>query len=201
MTTLYFLAVPVLVACSRSPFTPLCERDNVICDPPVPSVVGPATDGLSLLDNLVLALRTRDIELYRDLIAPRFVFVEEATATRFTGRQREVELVKRVFDNYFHIAVQLGETFNRLSPEETAGQGCQSSCGTIQMSLFRSDETVDTVVLVNDETCLTLCPQSLGDLWHLTKWQVLRSVPTEPGEDEMIESWAAVKLGPKAQRR
>ena len=197
MTTLYFLAVLVLVACNRSPVTPFCERDDVICEPFEPMVVPPAIDGLSWLDNLIAALRTRDIELYGDLVAPDFVFVDEATATRFTGHQREIALVKQVFDNYDDIDVELGETFNRLSPEETAGQGCQSSCGIIQMSLFRSDETVDTVVLVNDETCLTLCPQSGGDLWHLTKWQVLRSVPTELGEDEVIESWATVKLGPK----
>ncbi|MCY4606351.1 MAG: nuclear transport factor 2 family protein [Gemmatimonadetes bacterium] len=164
----------------------------MICEPIDSNLApGPAIDGLSLYDNLLWALRTKDIALYGDLIAPDFVFVDEATATRLTGRQREVEFVKRVFDNSFYIEVQLDETFGRLSPDEAAGQGCQSACGIIQMSLMlRSDETV---VLVNDETCLTLCPQRQGDLWHLTRWQVLRSVPTQPGEDEVMESWAAVK--------
>ena len=161
----------------------------MICEPFVPSLPGLAIDGLSWLDNLLWALRTRDIALYRDLIAPDFVFVDEATATRFTGRQRETELVKRIFDTYVHIEVRLDETFGRLSPEEAA-PGCQSSCGIIQMSLLCSDEMV---VSVNDETCLTLCPQSQGDLWHLTRWQVLPSVPAEPGKDEVMESWAGVK--------
>lgn len=192
MTTLYFLAVLVLVACESKPFIPLCERDNVIRGEPDPEPVGPPIDGLALLDYLVAALRTKNIVMYEELIAPDFVFVDETIPTRLINGQREVELVRRVFDHYAHIEVQLevqrDDTLGQLSPEGK-GRGCQSFCGRISMSLFPANETA---ISINEEICLTSCPQS-QDLWHLIRWEVLRSMPIENDGHNQIESWATVK--------
>ena len=197
MTTLYFFAVLVLVACESKPFVPFCERDNVRCYPSDSEPFRPPIDGLSLLDYLVAALRTKSIVMYEELIAPDFVFVDEASPTYLINGQREVELVRKVFDHYAHIEVQLevqrDDTLGQLSPE-AKGQGCQSSCGIISMSLFRSDQTI---VFVNDEICLTSCPQSQGNLWHLIRWKVLQSVPSEKAKDHQVESWTTVKEGLK----
>ncbi len=158
--------------------------------------------------------------LYRDLLAPNFEFVDETTATRFTGRARELELVNRVFSNtmlresgfayrpYFLFDEKADDRLDRLAPEEAA-RGCRISCGLIQIFLFRYD---GGLFLVNDETCLTVCPQRVSDLWLLTKWRILRTVPelddfygkydpvdrwleNPSDEQDVVKSWGAVKLG------
>lgn len=72
---LCLLALVVLTAC-----TPICERENVICDP-APPPLGPAISPPALLDVLYAALLLRDVELYGDLLSDDFAFVDATTAT------------------------------------------------------------------------------------------------------------------------
>ena len=41
-------------------------------------------------------------------------------------------------------------------------------------------------LIVNDETCLTACPNIADGLWHLTEWRIVRAVPPA-GEKEGFE--------------
>ena len=134
------------------------------------------------------------------MLSPDFAFVDETTATSLTGRERELKLVKRVFDSYrdiehYYNPYVLADEEAAYGPyflaDEEADQGCLVSCGLVQMRLLRERESG---FIVNDETCLTACPQVAGDLWYLTEWRIVQSVPPAQDEDGFeVVTWGEVK--------
>ena len=48
--------------------------------------------------------------------------------------------------------------------------------------------------MVNDETCLTACPNIADELWHLTEWRTLRGVPpARKMEGFEVVTWGEVR--------
>ena len=111
-------------------------------------------------------MTSRQYGVYWDLLSPDFTFVNEGAETSETGRQREQVTFKRIVSTYRGIDFNL-----YVSSRTEADDGCLVVCGLIEMRLFQEH---DSGFIVNDETCLTICPNSAGELWYLTEWRLVR---------------------------
>lgn len=91
------------------------------------------------------------------MLSPDFRFVDETTLTETVGREQEGNTVERVFNTYRDIDFGLyGDV------REEADHGCLVVCGWVQMRLVLDSESG---FIVNDETCLTACPNIADGLW------------------------------------
>ena len=120
-----------------------------------------------------------------DLLSPDFTFVDETTGISTVGRACEVSIVDSLFYNY------RGAEFDFHVSSRTQTDECLVVCGLVEMRLYREH---DAGFIVNDETCLTACPQAEDGLWRLTEWRILRSVPPAQTEEGFeVATWGEVK--------
>ena len=178
----------------------LCASPKALLSCLGPPLTLPATCSAQLFESLSVIFNVRGYFLYKELLSPDFRFVDETTLTETAGRQREGTAVERVFKTFRAIYFGLyGDV------REEADQGCMKVCGLVQMRLFLHSESG---FIVNDETCLTACPNPADDLWYLTEWRIVRAVPpARIKEGFEVVTWAEVKrlsqeqgVGPVRQR-
>ncbi len=120
------------------------------------------------------------------LMSPDFTFVDETTGISTQGRAHEESLADSSL--YCHYR---GAEFDFHVSSRTQTDECLVVCGLVEMRLYREH---DAGFIVNDETCLTACPQAEDGLWRLTEWRILRSVPPAQTEEGFeVATWGEVK--------
>ena len=117
-------------------------------------------------------------------MAPDFKFVDETTGISAQGQAHERALADSLQCYY------RGAEFDfHISSRRKEGE-CQKACGMVFMRLYHSHEVG---LIVNDQTCLTTCPDEDG-LWRLTEWRILRSVPpAQPEEGFEGATWGEAR--------
>ena len=118
------------------------------------------------------------------LITEDFQFIDETTGQETQGRAYEMALVDSLQCYY------LGVEFDfQISSRATEG-GCEVACGMVFMRLYNSPHEG---LIVNDQTCMSACPDEAGQ-WRLASWRILRSLPPAL-EEEGFEgaSWGEAK--------
>lgn len=113
----------------------------------------------------------------KSLMAPDFTFVDETTGEKTQGQAHEITVADSSLACYYPGG---GVEFDfRISSRRKEGE-CQKVCGMVFMRLYHSHEVG---LMVNDQTCMTTCPQAEDGLWRLTEWRILRSVPPAQAEE------------------
>lgn len=139
------------------------------------------------------AMNNRSWEyLLLKLTAENFTFVDETTGISTRGRAHEDSLIQRNVSPPagFYRAVE----FDFQIDSYETNLVCHKACGMIRMRLYLEH---DSGFIVNDETCLTICPRAGGDLWFLSEWRIVRSVPLGRIEEGFeLATWGQVKNQP-----
>ena len=168
-----------------------CESPKIACTCPPPEYPppNPTTCPDLVFSHLNQAFNTYDWFFYASLLSPDFRFIDETIGVDISGKEPEVRTIERVFSYYRH-----DRNNNRrdlqyyprdflppryLSLEETA-DGCQVACGLMEMLIHEGDYPYTRNPFgfeVSDKTCMTVCPNNEDDLWYLTEWRILESVP------------------------
>lgn len=76
-------------------------------------MVDPATCPVQLFENFSWALNERNTRLYAELLSPGFMFVDETAGTSTTGKEREEDVINRIFRTYRTIYFVCTATFAR----------------------------------------------------------------------------------------
>lgn len=122
-----------------------------------------------------------------ELMTSDFRFVDETTGISTQGQAYERALADSLRCRY-----RSAEFDFRISSRTQQGD-CQKACGMVFMRLYH---TADVGLIVNDQTCMTACPDEDRRFWRLAEWRILRSMPPAQAE----EGFEAVTWG-EARRR
>ncbi len=112
--------------------------------------------------------------LPEELMSPDFKFVDETTGISTQDQAYERALADSLQCYY------RGAEFDFNISSRTQQGACQKACGMVFIRLYH---TADVGLLINDQTCMTTCPQAEDGLWRLTEWRILRSVPPAQAEE------------------
>ena len=220
MNCIYLLSLLVLSACGSllQPDSPCgdcisqypaatCGSAKIacICVPPEYLPPNPATCPELVFSHLEQAFNTyesrtdefnTDDWLYASLLSSDFRFIDETIGVEITGKENEIRTTDRVFSSYRSVQYAL-----RDSSREYTDDGCLAVCGVVEMLLLNRDENTEVTsgFSIADETCLTVCPdpnskdpESGDDLWYLTEWRILRSLPSKRKGLE-VATWGEVR--------
>lgn len=153
-------------SCASAKLASVCARRE-----PTPEAVCP-----EILFHLVSwALNEpRFFFLPEELMAPDFKFVDETT-----GISTQDQAYERALADSLQCYYRGAEFDFRISSRTQQG-ACQKACGMVFIRLYH---TANVGLLINDQTCMTTCPQAEDGSWRLTEWRILRSVPPAQAEE------------------
>ena len=153
----------------------LCAPAKLVlsCAPFQPPPEAPCPDQLYPLIFWALS-EAAYLFMAEELIASDFRFVDETTGESTQGQAYERVLADSLMCYYLSGSVEFDFQITSRTEEGT----CEKACGMVFMRLYRAPEAG---LIVNDQTCMMVCPSKDG-LWRLTEWRILRSVP--PAQDE-----------------
>ncbi|MCY4606348.1 MAG: hypothetical protein OXE49_19100 [Gemmatimonadetes bacterium] len=151
-----------------------------------PRMLEPDTVCPEILFHLVSwALNEPNWNLLIFVIAPDFTFVDETTGLSTQGIDHEMTVADSLLDCYYR-----GAEFDFNIASRTQQGICQKVCGMVFMRVYHTD---DVGLIINDQTCMTTCPNEDG-FWRLTEWRILRSVPpAQPEEGFEGATWGEAR--------
>ena len=171
----WLLSLLVVSACGEATEKPVgicgpsgpprvCPPAKITCTPAPPP---PPECSEVLFADISRAFNYRDHLSYRRTLSTDFRFTDETTGAETIGKDREVEIVEQVFGSYRSLEYALLD-----SSAQEIEDGCLMVCGLIEMKLT-NDQYRETGFQINDETCMTVCPDASGSVWRLHEWRVL----------------------------
>ena len=124
------------------------------------------------------------VYLAEQLLSPDFKFIDETTGISSQGQEYEMALVETLRCHYY------GAEFHFSIATHTQEGNCQKACGMVFMRLYH---TRDEGLIVQDQTCMTTCPDE-RNIWRLTEWRILQSMPLVQEEEGFeLASWGEAR--------